>query len=177
MTVSRAWQKLSLLAVFFIAWHGQVWADYQLAPGDLVKISVYGEEDLSPQIRVDEAGRISFPFLGNLEVDGLTTEQVRQQIHDGLKGDYLIDPKVSVGIVEYRSFYVGGAVREPGDFSFEPGMTVRKALSLAGGATDRASLKKIFLVRDGAGESQRSRVSLDDPLGPGDILTVEESFF
>ncbi|MFK7955078.1 MAG: polysaccharide biosynthesis/export family protein [Lysobacterales bacterium] len=152
-------------------------ADYLLAPGDLVQIAVYGENDLSPQIRVDEIGRISYPFLGYLRVGGLTTEQLKQAIHDGLKGDYLIDPKVSVSIVEYRSFYVGGAVREPGNFSYEPGMSVRKALSLAGGATDRASLKKIFLVRDGASESDRTRVSLDDPLGPGDILTVEESFF
>ena len=152
-------------------------ADYQLAPGDLVQIAVYGEEDLSPQIRVDEVGRISYPFLGYLNASGQTTEQLKQAIHDGLKGDYLIDPKVSVSVVEYRSFYVGGAVRAPGNFSYEPGMSVRKALSLAGGATDRASLKKIFLVRDGAVESDRARVSLDDPLGPGDILTVEESFF
>ncbi len=158
-------------------WFAPAWADYQLAPGDMVQIAVYGEDDLSPRIRVDEGGRIAYPFLGNLSVAGLTTEQLKQKIHDGLKGDYLIDPKVSVSISEYRPFYVGGAVNAPGNFSFEPGMTVRKALSLAGGTTDRASLKKIFVVRDGASESDRSKVGLDDALGPGDILTVEESFF
>lgn len=176
MKLFRQSGRIGLL-ICALPWLAPAWADYQLAPGDMVQIAVYGEDDLSPSIRVDEGGRISYPFLGNMSVSGLTTEQLRQVIHDGLKGDYLIDPKVSVSIAEYRPFYVGGAVNSPGNFSFEPGMTVRKALSLAGGTTDRASLKKIFVVRDGASETDRSKVTLDDPLGPGDILTVEESFF
>ncbi|MEM9531221.1 MAG: polysaccharide biosynthesis/export family protein [Pseudomonadota bacterium] len=151
--------------------------DYRLGPGDQVKIAVFGEADLSPEVRVDEAGRIAYPFLGTLRAAGLTTEQLRQRIFDGLKGDYLIDPKVSVSMAGYRPFYVNGAVRAPGDFAFEPGMTVRKALSLAGGTTDRASLKKIFLVQEGSTEANELRVELDQPIGPGDILTVKEAFF
>jgi len=177
MKISENWFLALLVAISILGWTDPAQADYQLPPGDQVQILVYGEEDLSPQSRVDETGRISYPFLGYLNVSGLTTEDLRQLIHDGLKGDYLIDPKVSVAMVEYRSFYVGGAVRAPGNFSYEPGMSVGKALSLAGGATDRASLKKIYLVRDGASESDRTRVSVDDPVGPGDIVTIEERFF
>ena len=82
-----------------------------------------------------------------------------------------------MSVAVYRPFYVNGEVEEPGHFSYEPGMTVRKALSLAGGTTDRASLKKIYLVREGDTEAQRVRADVDSPVGPGDIVTVEESFF
>ena len=120
-------------------------AEYRLGPGDTVAISVFGEQDLSPQVRVNESGSIPFPFLGELQVVGLTTGQLRDLLMQGLKGDYLIDPTIAVSVAVYRPFYVNGEVEEPGHFSYEPGMTVRKALSLAGGTTDRASLKKIYL--------------------------------
>lgn len=152
-------------------------AEYRLGPGDTVAIAVFGEDDLSPNLRVDETGRIPYPFLGELTVVGLTTNELRDLLMKGLRGDYLIDPKIAVSVAAYRPFYVNGQVREPGDFSYEPGMTVRKALSLAGGTTDRASLKKIYVVRDGTTEEERIKATLDTAVGPGDIVTIEDSFF
>ena len=151
---------------------------YRVSPGDVIDIQVFGETSLSPQLKVSEQGTIPYPFLGELEVAGLTTGQVEQLILDGLKGPYLLDPRVNVTIAEYRPFYVNGQVKRPGSYAWEPGLTVRKALTLAGGLSERASTRKIYLMPDQAeSEDSRIRVEIDDPVGPGDIITVEESFF
>ncbi len=167
--------------IFALIWTGTTTAqgafEHRIGAGDMVAIEVFGEQDLSPRIKVGDRGTISYPFLGELQVAGLTTRELQQQIHDGLKGDYLIDPKVSVTIAEYRPFYVNGEVRNPGAFAYDPGMTVRKAVSLAGGMTDRASARKIFLVSEASTDGQSVRVDLDHPIGPGDTLTIQQSFF
>ena len=174
--------KSFFLVVLSIAWGSAPWAaeatsEHLIGAGDIVAINVFGEEDLSPKLKVDDRGTISYPFLGELKVAGLSTDELQRTIHDGLKGDYLIDPKVAVNIDEHRPFYINGEVRSPGAFSYQPGMTVRKAMSLAGGMTDRASSRKIFLVRENGAESERIRVDLDHPVGPGDTITIEQSFF
>ena len=152
--------------------------DYRIAAGDSLSIKVFGENDLSPVVRVDESGAIDFPFLGELAVAGLTTNQLAERILQGLKGPYLVDPRVSVSISSYRPFYIHGQVRSPGGYPFEPGLTVRKAVALAGGLADHASTRKIFRLPKGAlGETVRVRVGLDDAVMPGDTITVEESFF
>jgi polysaccharide export outer membrane protein len=152
--------------------------DYRLGPGDTVSVVVFGEPDLSVSSRVADNGRIAYPFLGEVEVAGQTPAQLETALAKRLKGDYLVDPKVSVSISQYRPFFVNGQVRSPGSFPFQPGMTVRKAISLAGGLSERASERRIVLIPENAREAKTGRnVTLDDPVGPGDILTVEESFF
>jgi polysaccharide export outer membrane protein len=68
-------------------------------------------------------------------------------------------------------------VYKPGGYPYVPGLTVLKAVSLAGGFKDRASKRNMFVVRDGAANDARKRVELDTVIYPGDILTIEESFF
>lgn len=153
-------------------------SEYRIGPGDVVAIEVFGEQDLSPRVRVSESGTIPYPFLGDLQVRGLTTDELARRVLEGLKGPYLIDPQVSVSIAQYRPFYVNGQVRKPGGYAFEPGMTVRKAITLAGGMTERASTRKIFLQRENASQGEAPlAVDLDDMVRPGDIITIEESFF
>ena len=152
--------------------------NYRIAAGDTVSIKVFGETDLSPRVKIDESGEIDFPLLGMLTVAGLTTRQLAEKILQALKGPYLVDPKVSVSISSYRPFYIDGQVRSPGSYSFEPGLTVRKAVALAGGLADHASTRKIFrLPEGGQDEVKRIRVGFDDAVMPGDTITVEESFF
>ena len=150
---------------------------YRLGAGDMVRIQVYDEEDLYLEARVSDRGTISYPFLGELRVSGETPAQLERQITTALQGDYLINPKVSVDILEYRPFYVNGEVESPGSFPFQPGITVRKAISIAGGFKERASRDKITVIREGDGAQTPVRVNLDMVLRPGDIVTVEESFF
>jgi polysaccharide biosynthesis/export protein VpsN len=153
---------------------------YTLGPGDEVNIQVFGEEDLSQKLKIASNGRMNFPFLGELNAAGLTTADLEKRIADGLRGDFLIDPKVSVTITDYRPFFVNGQVKSPGSFPFQPGLTVRKALSLAGGLTERASEKRINIISEGDKQRGRSKgrpVRMEDVVAPGDIITVDESFF
>lgn len=152
-------------------------SEYTLGSGDQIKIQVYGEEDLTVEVRLSDAGTLSFPFLGELNVLGLTVGRLQSLIDVGLRGDYLIDPKVSVTILEYRQFFINGEVKKPGGFSFQPGLTVRKAVSLAGGFTERASKKNIYIISDDDHTNTPRNVSQGEPLKPGDIITVEQSFF
>ncbi len=152
-------------------------SDYKLGAGDLIEILVYDEEDLTLETRVSAEGVISYPFLGELRLSGLTVRSVETLIEAGLKGRYLINPRVTVSVLEYRQFYVNGEVEEPGGFPFVPGLTVQKAISLAGGFTDRASRRKIFIIHEGQDEMEPRQVEISSPVNPGDIITVHESFF
>lgn len=152
--------------------------EYRLDAGDTIAIQVFGEADLSfDQILLSDTGNVSYPFLGDIQVSGKTTREVQATITRGLKGDYLIDPKVTVTILSYRNFFVNGEVKSPGGYPFQPGLTIRKAVSLAGGFTERAARSAIFVLRERQTNSDMTKVALDDLVFPGDIITVEESFF
>ena len=150
---------------------------YSLGYGDLVSIKVYGEDDLSVETQLNDLGVISFPFLGELEVFGLTVTEVQEKIETGLKEGFLVNPKVSVTVVTYRRFYVNGEVRQPGGFAFFPGLTVRKAISLAGGFTPRAAQNKIYIISDSSANRSPARVQLNSSVKPGDVITVKQRFF
>src|SRR5690606_22484162 len=89
-------------------------SSYQLGSGDMIRIQVYGESDLTLEARVPDSGGISYPFIGQIQVAGLTLGQLQKYIRDGLKDGYLVDPRVSVTILHYRQFYVNGEVKKPG---------------------------------------------------------------
>ncbi len=84
---------------------------------------------------------------------------------------------MSVRVLEYRDFYISGEVTKPGGYPFQPGLTVRRAIALAGGLTERASEKKITITHDQAPEKPLKDINLDTPLLPGDAVSVPEGFF
>lgn len=151
---------------------------YNLNAGDSIRIYVYGEEDLTfEQLLIGPNGRISYPFLGELKVAGKSAAQLQQLLINGLKPDYLIDPRISVSIVKYRPFFVNGEVKNPGGVDFQPGLTLRKAISLAGGFTERANKKRVWVIADNDLQLKEREVSLDYRVQPGDIFTVKDTFF
>ena len=154
------------------------YSSYRLGAGDVVNIRVFGEDDLSKEkIKLTDAGTVPYPVLGELRVLGMTVGDLERLITDGLKGRYLVNPRVSVQIDEYRPFYVNGMVEKPGGYPYQPGLTVRKAASLAGGFKERASSSKMYVIREGDSSHKPIKVDLNTEVGPGDILTIEESFF
>jgi polysaccharide export outer membrane protein len=155
---------------------GDALQSYRLSAGDRVRIAVFGEDDLTVTSQVSARGTISFPLLGELKVADLTPGDLEDLVASRLRGPYLVDPRVSVSIEEYRQFFVMGQVNRPGSYAYLPGLTVRKAVSIAGGYTERASRSKIFVVSEGDSSRER-KVAQDDPLGPGDTIIVKESFF
>src|SRR5204863_10175177 len=121
---------------------------------------VFGEEDLSMDFRLNDTGRLNYPFLGELVVQGLTVTELEQRITRGLKGSYLRDPAVTVSIAEYRPFFLYGEVQKPGGIPDLPKLTVERAIALPGGFTERASLGKIEVVRASDLEHLTVRVDL-----------------
>lgn len=163
--------------VSFIA-HSQELSSYKLGAGDVISIRVLGEDDLKRErVKLSDAGTVSFPVLGEIRVKGMTVGVLQDYITRGLKGRYLLNPQVTVSIDEYRNFFVNGMVDKPGGYPFSPGLTVRKAISIAGGFKERAARDKISVIHDDDAAQVPRRVELNSPVLPGDILTVEESFF
>ena len=164
-----------------LAWAQQdadVISKYRLGTGDVITITVFGEDDLKKEhIRLTDAGTISYPVLGELPVRGKTVGDLEKMVTEGLRGRYLVNPRVSVSIDEYRPFFINGQVGTSGKFPYQPGLTVRKAVTIAGGFKERASLSKIFVVREGDKSNTPVKVDLNTPIYPGDMITVEESFF
>ncbi len=151
--------------------------DYRLDTGDTISIQVYGEEDLSIlNILITSDGYFDYPYLGRIKAIQKTPKQIKDEIETGLKGDYLIDPKVMVTINNFRLFYVNGEVRKPGGFEYRPGLTIEKAIALAGGLTDRASRKGINLTKHNTGNTVEN-VDMHLNVEPGDIVFIDQSFF
>ena len=155
-------------------------SSYTLNTGDHVQVTVFEEPDLSISAVLDDTGAISYPLLGELQVRGLTARQLETTITEGLRGRFLINPRVNVSIKEYRPFFVRGEVASPGSFPFKPGLTVEKAVSMAGGFTSRASKSKFYITSDDSpGGTDKAPVSatLSTRIRPGDVIQIEQSFF
>ena len=151
---------------------------YRIDTGDRVSITVYREPDLSVGgVRVKADGTISYPLLGDLRVTGLSSQELQDLISTKLLDGYLKKPNITVNIDSYRLYYIKGEVGRPGGYSFVDGLTVAKAVALAGGYTARASEGKISLVRESDPENPLESVGVNTTIRPGDIITVGESFF
>lgn len=152
-------------------------SDYKLGAGDKISIYVFDEPDLSMEYTLSGGGTISYPFLGEIQIMSMTVGELENRIVTGLKAGYLVDPKVNVTIKEYRQFFIQGEVTKSGGYPYQPGLTLRKAISIAGGLTERAAEKKIFVIREDDPAKQKKPIGLDEPVYAGDSVTVEQSFF
>ena len=170
---------LSLFLASF-AGHAQE-GEYTLDQGDRISILVFDEPDLTLEAQVGATGVISYSYLGDLQIAGKTTREIEQFITEKLKDGYLVNPSVNVSIVEYRPFYINGEVRSPGSYPYEQGLTIEKAIALAGGMTDRASRRKMYVLREIEEEdgkpNKQARVGMSGRVFPGDIVTIREGFF
>lgn len=151
--------------------------NYRLGAGDEIQILIYDEPDLTVETIINDNGNINFPLIGEVSVTGNTTKQVQKLIHDGLKGDYLLNPSVQVDIVTYRPFYIQGEVKSPGAYPYKPGLNIDQAIALGGGLTERASVSKIYLKQTSNQDTKGNKVKLTYSVSPGDIITIEQSFF
>ena len=179
-----SWASLVLnVCIFFGAlislpsYANQLKGNYVFGAGDEIEITVFGQEDLFLKTILTSDGKINFRFIGEIDAVGSTKSDLEKEIQQKLKGDYLINPTVSVNILKYRNIYVHGEVDKPGGFAFEPGFTVNKAISMAGGFTERAANDKLYLVKEGELETNRVLVELSTDIEPGDTLYIEKRFF
>ncbi|HEY5594520.1 MAG TPA: polysaccharide biosynthesis/export family protein [Nitrospiria bacterium] len=177
MTLVRVILFFLLLAPFFPPGIAQS-QDYILGPRDLLRITVYDHKDLETKVRVSEDGKITFPLLGEVRAAGLTVQGLEREITKMLADGYIVNPNVGVFVEEFRVVvYVTGEVRKPGSFPYEAGMTVLKAIALAGGLTDKAAPGRTQIIRKTNDKEDTLRAKMEDPIEPEDVVVVPESFF
>ena len=150
---------------------------YTLDAGDKLRIVVFGQDTLSNTYTVDAAGVVTMPLIGGVPARGLTTAQLSGAIAGRLKQNYLRDPSVAVEIDTYRPFFVLGEVTYPGQYPYVPNMTVENAIAIAGGFTPRASKSSVSVTRKQPGGPARFKLPMQEPVRPGDTITVAERWF
>lgn len=134
-----------------------------LGVGDAVSVQVYGRPELATTTYVSDDGSIPVPLAGNVQVLGFSPQKAGQAVAAALrKGKFLLDPQVTVLLVQFRSQQVSvlGAVRTPGRFAVESRTTVLDALALAGGSTENGSDAVVLLRPDKDGKLQRYPINL-----------------
>ncbi|MEM7043393.1 MAG: polysaccharide biosynthesis/export family protein [Pseudomonadota bacterium] len=152
-------------------------AGYRLGPGDQVRVTVFRHEDLSGEFQLDGEGYFALPLVGEVQGGGKVVRNLETDIEDAFRdGGYLVNPQVSLEVLNYRPFYILGEVNQPGSYPYVNGMTVINAVALAGGYTYRASQDSISVQRGGSNGKNVS-VGPTSQVLPGDIITVPERFF
>lgn len=150
---------------------------YLLGSGDQLRITVFGEPDLSGEFFVDGAGSVSLPLIGEVHALGLSVRQFELQVVAMLGAGYLVDPKVNVEVLNFRPFFILGEVKSPGKFPFIDGITVLNAVAMAGGYTHRARLDRTEIVRGGDPGKTIMNAPESALVMPGDIIRIPERFF
>jgi protein involved in polysaccharide export with SLBB domain len=151
--------------------------DYQLGTGDKLRVTVFGQEDMSGEFDVDDTGQIALPLVGNIKVAGKSIRAAERQLVDALSPEYLINPKVNIQVLNYRPFYIIGEVNSPGSYPFVNGMTVTEAVALAGGYTYRAKEKEVLIIRASDAARAEEPATETTAILPGDVIKVPERFF
>lgn len=150
---------------------------YRVGIGDKIKVTVFGETDLSGQFEIGATGALSMPLVGEIPAKGRSVAELRDAIAARLRTGYLRDPKVNVEITTYRPFYVHGEVRGGGEFAYKNGVSIRDAIAIAGGYTYRANESYVVLLREGSAQEVRVALPSTQAVMPGDNIRVPERFF
>jgi len=159
-------------------------AGYKIGPQDILRVDVWKEPEISRAVPVRPDGKISLPLLNDVQAAGLTAMELSINIAEGLK-KFMNAPQVTVTVTEINSrrVYVTGEVTRPGAFPLLPNMTVLQALTSAGGFTQFANTKKIYVLRSENSKQERhpfnyrevvkgNRPEDNILLQPGDTIVV-----
>lgn len=156
---------------------GMGMAGYKLGSGDEIKVTVYGEPELSGPFVVDGQGSISMSLIGQVEVVNLSLTEMSRVLETKLKDGWLKDPKVTAELVKGRPYYILGEVNRPGEYPFVSGLTVMNAIASAGDFTYRADRGRI-LVKSADSPNEREVVlTPTTTVRPGDTIRIRERFF
>lgn len=175
----RHWGVFVLIACLLVMQAASVSAAdsaYKLGVGDKLRVTVFGEKDLSGEFDINDQGFAALPLIGPVKVAGETVQQAEALITQRYGKDYLVNPRVTVEVLNYRPFYILGEVEKPGSYPYVNGLTVLNAVALAGGYTPRANRSHIVIRR-------ANDPSTEQPIGeaggvlPGDVVRVPERFF
>ena len=150
---------------------------YRLGPGDRLKVTVFDHPRSSGDFELDSLGTISYPLLGRVEARGQTIVELQEFLRSELDKKCIVNPRVSVEVLNYRPFYIYGEVNRAGSYPYVIGLTVRRAVAIAGGFTRRAREGSAELVREGTEGTIKLTKEIDDNVLPGDIVRVQRRLF
>jgi polysaccharide export outer membrane protein len=150
--------------------------EYRLGSGDKLKITVFGEKELSGNFELDGTGNISMPLIGKIPAKKSSVPQLEVRIVEKLR-KYLKSPQVTVEVTNYRPFYILGEIKKPGNYPYVSGISILNAVAMAGGFTYRADKKDITVKRASDETGAELEVNTRTVVLPGDIITVKERFF
>jgi polysaccharide export outer membrane protein len=150
---------------------------YRLGSGDEIKVTVYGEADLSGNFVVDGEGEIAMSLIGQVPVAKLTLTEASQAMEARLKDGYLRDPKVTAELVKGRPYYILGEVNKPGEYPFVSGLTVMNAIASAGDFTYRADKGRILIKSVDSPNEREVELTPTTVVKPGDTIRIRERFF
>ncbi len=150
---------------------------YLLDSGDKLRVAVFGQEGVTNIYAVDTAGNVNVALIGAVRARGLTTQMLAAEITARLRAGYMRDPHVAVEVETYRPFFILGEVNAPGQYPYQPNMTVETAIAISGGYSPRADKRSAELTRSYGGQIVRQRVPGGYPLRPGDTVNVPERWF
>lgn len=165
--------------------------EYLLAASDVIQVKVYQEDDLDAKVRVSKDGSVTLPLIGPTVVGGHTRQQAASIIKQKLGDKYLVNPQVTVDVVEYarRRFTVLGQVQRPGTYEFpgDESVNLLQAISMAGGYTRLGAGNKVTVQRGEAREKRIFKLDADSmarekdvtifEVQPDDTITIGERIF
>ncbi len=152
-------------------------ANYQFGAGDKLSITVFNQDDLSGEYTINGSGRFSMPFIDQIQAEGLTIPELSDVIINKLKPDYLLNPRVSIEVLNFRPYYIIGEIDSSGAFPFIEGITYLNAVAIAGGFSYRARQKYVMVKRKDDPEGEEIKLKLNEFVKPGDIIRVTERLF
>ena len=155
----------------------QVTSAYTLGSSDKLRVTVFGHPDLSGEFEVDGTGQISLPLIGQKKALGLSTSMLEQSITETLAGGYILDPRVSVEVINYRPFYILGEVGKPGEYPYTNGLTVQNAVAAAGGYSYRANQRVVYIKSIDSDREIAYELTPGTVVKPGDTLRIGERIF
>ncbi len=155
----------------------QVASAYTLGSSDRIRVTVFGHPDLSGEFEVDGTGSISLPLIGQKKALGLATAQLETSITETLASGYILDPRVSVEVINYRPFYILGEVGRPGEYPFTSGLTVQNAVAAAGGFSYRANRRVVYIKSIDSDREIAYDLTPGTVVKPGDTLRIGERIF
>ncbi|MHA1112889.1 MAG: polysaccharide biosynthesis/export family protein [Alphaproteobacteria bacterium] len=151
--------------------------EYRLGPGDKLGVKVFGHDDLSGEFVVDGTGQIAMPLIGRVTATNQTLQELQDNLTAILDRDFIVDPRVSIEVLNYRPFFILGQVKKPGSYAYVNGLDVRQAVALAGGYTRRAKTSTVTVIRRSPDGNTTLRAWPDSPILPGDTIEVKRRFF
>jgi polysaccharide export outer membrane protein len=153
-------------------------SSYRLDTGDTVRVTVFGETDLSGSFEIDSQGYVRLPLIGQVPAAGLSTFGLEDRIASAFtQGGFLLSPRVNVEVTTYRPFTIIGEVAKPGEYPYVNAMSVPNAIALAGGYTDRASESEVYIRHQGESKGQDVPADESTRIRPGDVVRVERTTY